>query len=181
MSEAYLVKHSAPTLAAIKTAALFTCPYESKEQFLCAVRRINRLLVPKGIRLIPLRYDAKRVLVYLYRPEMLREDFSRQEVLNILRRAGYNDLREEKCILELIHRLNIREEFPHEIGLFLGYPPEDVQGFIDHHGNDFKCCGIWKVYGNEERARRLFAAYKRCTDYYCDAILAGKTVEQLAV
>ena len=23
-------------------------------------------------------------------------------------------------------------EFPHEVGLFLSYPPEDVKGFIDH-------------------------------------------------
>lgn len=181
MSEEYVVRNSAPTLAGIKTAALFSCPYESKEQFLCAIRRINRLLVPKGIRLIPLRYDAKRVLVYLYRPALLRQDFSREETLSILREAGYADLNQEKCILELIHRLNEKEEFPHEIGLFLGYPPEDVRGFIDHRGNDFKCCGIWKVYGNEKKAKNLFAAYKRCTDRYCGAILAGKTMEQLAV
>ena len=40
-------------------------------------------------------------------------------------------------------------EFPHEVGLFLSYPPEDVKGFIAHRANDFKCAGLWKVYGNE--------------------------------
>ena len=44
-------------------------------------------------------------------------------------------------------------EFPHEVGLFLSYPPEDVKGFIDHRANDFKCAGLWKVYGDEEKAR----------------------------
>ena len=43
-------------------------------------------------------------------------------------------------------------EFPHEVGLFLSYPPEDVKGFIDHRANDFKCAGLWKVYGDEEKA-----------------------------
>lgn len=51
-------------------------------------------------------------------------------------------------------------EFPHEVGLFLSYPPEDVKGFIDHRTNNFKCAGLWKVYGDEEKARSLFAKYK---------------------
>lgn len=46
-------------------------------------------------------------------------------------------------------------EFPHEVGLFLSYPPEDVKGFIDHRANDFKCAGLWKVYGDEEKARAV--------------------------
>ena len=33
-------------------------------------------------------------------------------------------------------------ELPHEVGLFLSYPPEDVKGFIDHRANDFKCAGL---------------------------------------
>ena len=33
-------------------------------------------------------------------------------------------------------------DLPHEVGLFLSYPPEDVKGFIDHRANDFKCAGL---------------------------------------
>ena len=44
--------------------------------------------------------------------------------------------------------------------LFLSHPPEDVKGFIAHRANDFKCAGLWKVYGNEEKARSLLAKYK---------------------
>ena len=43
------------------------------------------------------------------------------------------------------------------MGLFLSYPPEDVKGFIAHRANDFKCAGLWKVYGDEEKARSLGA------------------------
>lgn len=181
MYEECVVRNCAPTLAGIKTASLFTCPYENKEQFLRAIRRMNRLLVPKGIRIIPLRYDAGRVLVYLYRPDKLQGDFSDGEALRILQEAGYSDLRQESCILELIRRLNAKEEFPHEIGLFLGYPPEDVRGFIDHRGNDCKCVGCWKVYGDEVRAKHLFAAYKKCTAQYCRWLSMGASVERLAV
>lgn len=55
----------------------------------------------------------------------------------------------------LRRRLLWREGFPHEIGLFLGYPPEDVQGFLaDPGGGRCKLCGHWKVYHDVEGARR---------------------------
>lgn len=72
-------------------------------------------------------------------------------------------------------------DFPHEVGLFLSYPPEDVKGFINHCANDFKCAGLWKVYGNEEKARSLFAKYKKCTEIYCALWQSGSKLEQLAV
>ena len=34
MSEDQIIRHCAPTLAGIKTASLFTCPYDSKEALL---------------------------------------------------------------------------------------------------------------------------------------------------
>ena len=72
-------------------------------------------------------------------------------------------------------------EFPHEVGLFLSYPPEAVKGFIDHRANGFKYAGLWKVYGDEEKARSLFAQYKKCTEIYCALWQSGSKLEQLAV
>ena len=71
--------------------------------------------------------------------------------------------------------------FPHEIGLFLSYPPEDVKGFVDNRARSYKCAGLWKVYSDEARARRLFTRFKRCTDTYCKLWQAGATIDQLAV
>ena len=72
-------------------------------------------------------------------------------------------------------------EFPREVGLFLSYPPEDVKGFLDHRANGFKYAGLWKVYGDEEKARSLFAKYKKCTEIYCTLWQSGLKLEQLAV
>lgn len=51
---------------------------------------------------------------------------------------------------------------PHEIGLFLGYPPEDVKGFIEKNAMEYKCKGYFKVYSDEERAKCLFSEYSKC-------------------
>ena len=58
-----------------------------------------------------------------------------------------------------MRRLQRFEAFPHEIGLFLSYPPEDVRGFIEHKGHESKCDGCWKVYGDAERAKKTFRTY----------------------
>ena len=72
-------------------------------------------------------------------------------------------------------------EFPHEVGLFLSYPPEDVKGFIDNEAANYKYIGLWKVYGDEEGAKRTFARYRKCTKLYCKLWQSGSSLEQLAV
>ena len=72
-------------------------------------------------------------------------------------------------------------EFPHEVGLFLSYPPEDVKGFIENRAANAKCTGVWKVYGDEEQARQTFARYRACTECYHAQWCSGKSVEQLTV
>ncbi|MFR0770523.1 MAG: DUF3793 family protein [Dysosmobacter sp.] len=67
------------------------------------------------------------------------------------------------------------------MGLFLSYPPEDVKGFIAHRANDFRRAGLWKVYGDEEKARALFRKIQKCTEIYCALWQSGSRLEQLAV
>ena len=181
MSEGYLVWQTAPTLAGLKTGSLFPCSYESYEQLKREIRAVNRRLNPKGLRLIPLRRNEKQALLYLYRPERLRTDLSSPEAVDILRREGYADLRQERCLHELMRRLQTFGAFPHEVGLFLSYPPEDVRGFIEHRGHGSKCEGCWKVYGDAKRARATFRAYKKCTDCYCRRQATGTPIDRLAV
>ena len=71
------------------------------------------------------------------------------------------------CLDKLKERINASQEFPHEIGLFIGYPIEDVKGFIEKGANGSKYCGAWRVYGDVDAAKKKFAIYKKCRDVYC--------------
>ena len=181
MSVDDLIRHGAPTLAGIKTGNLFPCAFASRAELAEDLHRLNRVLVPRGLRLVPLRLADGRALLYLFRPDALSRDLDRAESRRILRRAGYPGPGQRACLRELTRRLRAGESFPHEIGLFLGYPPEDVEGFIDHRGRGFKCAGCWKVYGDEAAARRRFAAYRSCTANYCLRRSRGAGLERLAV
>ena len=48
MSDDYLVRNCAPTLAGLKTGNMFSCPYESREDLLNAIRQLNKRLSAKG-------------------------------------------------------------------------------------------------------------------------------------
>lgn len=181
MSEGYVIRQCAPTLAGIKTGSLFPCRCSSSRELLSEIRRLNRQLVPKGLILLPVRYQRDQALLYLYRPDRLRRDLENDLAAQLLAQAGYSCSGCEQCVVRLIRRLREGQEFPHEIGLFLSYPPEDVRGFIENKACRFKCAGLWKVYGDEERAKELFRQYKRCTDRCCALWRAGSGLAQLAV
>lgn len=181
MSEEMFIRNCAPTLAGIKTASLFACPCRDPEQTLGEIRAMNRRLTPKGLRLIPLRFTERSVLLYLYRPGRLQADISQCQAAALLAQRGYTPGTCAHCLGQLIRRLEEKGEFPHEIGLFLGYPPEDVAGFIQNNAGQWKCVGYWKVYGDEAAARKKFDLYKKCTRIYQAQWAKGIDIERLAV
>ena len=181
MSVDYIIRHAAPTLAGLKTGNLFPCAFQDRSAFLKTLQAANQVLVPRGLRLLPRRLEEAKALLYLFRPSSLLRDLAQAQAQDILCQAGYEDTGCLPCLRELTRRLRAREAFPHEIGLFLGYPAEDVQGFIRHRGKGCKRCGCWKVYGDEQAAQARFDAYKRCTARYCRLRAQGATLAQLTV
>ena len=181
MSEEMIIRHCSPTLAGLKTGSLFTCPYETKEALMKEIRRLNLLLSGKGLRILPLRYSGKKALIYIYRPALLKEDLLHGAAAALLSDHGYPRESPDHCVVRLVSRLQENSEFPHEIGLFLGYPPEDVLGFIENNARHAKCIGDWKVYGDAEKAQALFSAYQQCTNHYIHLLTAGSSIEHLAV
>ena len=180
MSEELIIRHCAPTLAGIKTGSLFLCPYRCKRALLDALRRLNRRLVPKGLHLLPLCLRDEHALLYLYRPSRLCADLAVPTAARLLARRGYPADR-ALCLAQLIRRFRHQQDFPHEIGLFLGYPPEDVWGFIENKARRCKYAGCWKVYGDVAAAQKTFAQYRKCTRTYCERWAKGVSIEQLTV
>ena len=87
----------------------------------------------------------------------------------------------DEAILRLQRRLSEKKTFPHEIGVFLGYPLGDVIGFIRNEGKNCKCADCWKVYGDECEAKKTFAKFKRCIEVYVRLWKEGRSIRQLTV
>lgn len=181
MSEKQLIEHCAPTLAGIKTGNLFSIKNDGKTEVIFEIRKLNRMLRDKGLRVIPLKMAEKYILIYVYRPLYLKRDLDNPKALSILTTKGYKADNPEYLIAQLVKRLVNDSSFPHEIGLFLGYPPSDVEGFMNNPSKGVKCCGCWKVYSEPEKAEKIFKKYARCTQIYRDLNKRGKSLEQLTV
>ena len=180
MLETLLVRCCAPTLAGIKTGCLFRCPCPAGENLLPDICGWNRRLAGKGVCILPMDRSAGSVLVYVYRPALLDRDLACPAAAVLLRERGYAG-DGTACLRQLRRHLAAGGAFPHEIGLFLGYPPEDVRGFLEHRTQGCRCVGWWRVYGDAAAALRLFARYDKCTALYAARHAAGVPLEKLTV
>ena len=179
--ENYLIEHCAPTLAGMKSASLFSYFREDKRVVKEELKEVNRLLNEKGVYAKALLWREKSVLIYVYRPSLLQKELCRPEAEELLFGYGYSDCRVEPCIRHLKKRLYKYTCFPHEIGVFLGYPIEDVKGFIENGGQNCKCCGLWKVYCDVSEKEKLFNKLKKCSEVYLRVFSEGRSLVQMTV
>ena len=147
-----------------------------------AAARWAKELAPYGITVRVLKYcpQTGACLIYLYRAGWLRSILSEPSTRAFLAGQGYGaDQSCQELLRQLSRRLCLEREFPHEIGVFLGYPLEDVVGFIRNRGRNYTCCGYWKAYGDPEAAQKRFDQYRRCTAACCEQFRKGTAITQL--
>lgn len=122
------------------------------------------LFQQSGLAVRELADRGHSVLLLIYRPQTLSALLARPNVAGFLRKAGYarpEDL--QTALLELQLRVSAAG-FPHEIGVFLGYPLKDVAGFMGWAPLPFTCQGPWKIYGDPAGSLDLAEAFlqSRC-------------------
>ena len=130
MLEERFISHSAPTLAGLKTANLFTLPFSSRREAVRQLEAWNRELSRKDVYVTALRMKEREALVYVYRKGKLEETLKKEGVMEFLQPYGYEEAGAAGVVDCLKAKFARSDEFPHEVGVFLGYPLEDVKGFI---------------------------------------------------
>ena len=144
------------------------------------------ILKDSDICMYTLGATCGRVNVFIYNAVKLRAFVQRDDVQRLMSELGYEDMElseilavfREKYQQYLKSRGRFtakqpaqedqacgngslgKEWFPHEMGLLLGYPPEDVEGFILQNGRNALCSGYWKVYEDAESKRRTFHIFE---------------------
>ena len=182
MLEKALIMHCSPTLAGLKSANIVNYTYSDGSALQEQLAHCRKVLEPKGVSIRLLRTADTKALIYVYRRDRVQDDLRKNNVFNFLSEYGYETDHVEYCIERLVGRISAQSDFPHEIGLFLSYPLDDVKGFIEHKGQNCCCVGCWKVYCNECEARKTFAKFDKCRNVYCDLFCRGlRNLQQLTV
>lgn len=168
----------APVLKGSKVANLMTV---TRAEFPDAVS----LLCGTGICWRVLDIKGDKVILYLYRKKELQAYLERRDISGFLEQEGY----EGAGLFKMLERLALRlwqydrgmREYPHEMGVFLGYPLEDVTGFMENGGKNYAHLGYWKVYHDVPGALRLFERYDREREQAVDELVSGKSIREIAV
>jgi len=169
-----LVTHASPTLMKMKTGSLFCVNKIDIPNIEDCIHYFNKHLSSHHIQICLLKDCQSRHMIYLYHEEKLVHTLKQSEIQAFLNEYGYDT----SSIHAAMNCLRIRlqsDAFPHEIGVFLGYPLYDVKQFIcqDH---PHKCIGNWKVFGNEKNARKKFQRIKYCSNEMMRKIEQGHTI-----
>ncbi|MDO4268275.1 MAG: DUF3793 family protein [Eubacteriales bacterium] len=181
MLERQLIEYCAPTLASLKTANLFNYRYTDEEELMDSVDDWNSQMAEKGIFMSVLRMDGRSALIYVCRMSRLERDMRQPGTEDFLRYCGYEDLNPVQALARLRTKLQAEEGFPHEIGVFLGYPLGDVIGFMINEGKNYMARGYWKVYTNVGETVRTFEKFNKCKNVYARLWREGRSVRQLTV
>lgn len=166
MLERLLIENCSPTLSSLKSANLFTVHDMDPEELELQINFWNEVLYKKGISIILMKQKTGWALLYVCRKNQLKKRLENEEITAFLDEYGYTEMNVDAALERLKKRLNMTDGFPHEIGIFLDYPVEDVKGFIENAGRNYKCSGCWKVYCNECETVKLFAKYDKCKNVY---------------
>ena len=168
--ETQIALQCAPLLSGLKISNLFNV---SREQ----IPMVKKLFCGTNISYYILSEQKDTVALFLYQREELLAYISKQEVCILLEKYGYEGMSVESSLSLLAKRYQVytmhQEEFPHEMGVFLGYPVEDVIGFIEHEGRECLGVGYWKVYENMPQKKKVFEQFERAKEWMVVLISNG--------
>lgn len=155
--ETQLALQCAPLITGLKVSNLLIISKGNEEV-------VKRILNRTGISYYRLIQTRTKTTFLLFRRNELEEFLSDENVRNVLMKAGYKSLQIDKILrtFSLRYEAYIQgdKSFLHEMGLLLGYPVEDVVGFVENNGKNFLYSGYWKVYENQKAKVKLFDKFK---------------------
>lgn len=130
------------------------------------------VLAGSGLSVMALADRGDSVLLLLFSPVAIRDLLQRPNVNAVLKKAGYGGLSCAELVLGELAARMADGAFPHEIGVFLGYPLKDVAAFMGLVNLPFSCQGPWRIFGNPRDSLQLAETY-RCCRLKMAARLAG--------
>jgi hypothetical protein len=170
----------APALCGLKPACLFSMSTAVFQPECMKIQTWNTELAEENKEIVAIRRSENLILLFVYDKKQMEHQFSGDQERAYLAQKGYPASASLSVLLaELLHRLSGESQFPHEVGLFLGYPLEDVIAFELHGGRDYKYSGYWKVYNDVDTACSKIAAYRECSKRCMDLVTNGVSVPRL--
>ena len=161
----WLTMKLSPVMLRVKPAIMirvFNCPWLTPADgydVFCVWQ--EEILSCLGLDAFILGKCRNGVLALFHDREFLLETVRQPGNHAFLAEFGYRHSESLDSYLQCLKEHYVSAEFPHEVGVFLGYPLKDVKGFVYDRENSHRPslkCG-WRVYGSPEESVRLKKTY----------------------
>jgi hypothetical protein len=162
----------APSICEIKCGSLVNITDKNKNMKSVWKESSSEFLQKLKLSYVVVKEDKERVLIYFYNKKLLSQMLRDDSIRSFLKGYGYENCSELKEVLTVLKN-RFMQELPHEIGIFLGIPLQDVKGFISNKGKNHLYCGYWKVYGDVESGIRIFSEYTSLRRTVIEDIASG--------
>ena len=168
--ELQLALQCAPVITGIKVSNLFIIDKNKVDE-------VYNIIDETDISAYFLYEDAAKANILLYRKNELQQYLFQKENRQFVRKLGYDSVYIDELLPEFAIRFSMyqttQEDFPHEMGILLGYPVEDVEGFIINNGKNELYTGYWKVYDNLTEKLILFNYYEAAREHFICLVTKG--------
>lgn len=174
--ETQILLRCTPLIAGLKPSNLLIIRSEQTDA-------VRQLLCNTRFSCCLLYCGRQKAVLLLYTDRPLKRCLEQQQVRSMLEQFGYRDFGFQALLSDFAGRYQAymqgQEEFPHEMGLFLGYPPEDVRGFLENQGENALYTGYWKVYQNKAEKIRLFDQFDQVKETLIRLAAEGVSISRL--
>jgi hypothetical protein len=127
-----------------------------------------------GLDFLVLQTKDRALMLLCYDKSQLNNHLDHAGIRTLLHKAGYHrDATLNSLLDELKRRVADQGSFPHEIGLFIGYPAKDVAAFMGLIKLPFTCQGPWKIFGNPDQSLCLAEQYRCCRTTMTKLLASG--------
>lgn len=171
-----LALQCAPIITDLKFSNLLIIPTGGKN-------RVEKLLQGTDISYYILLDEKDKTTMLLYKQMELQDYLSGSVQTQMMQKLGYRSVRLFDILpvfrARYAHYMQDSILFPHEMGLLLGYPAEDVAGFIKHKGENFLYNGYWKVYSNPLEKQKIFDRYEAARENLVELVSKGVHMENI--
>jgi len=149
---------TAPTILGLKPSVLLVLNNCSGAAFSLWEEHKEKICRELGLCFREIKKSPERATVLFYKPDILKRCLHQRENVEFLLKYGYTrrmDLNDKLVLLQE----RFQDGCPHEIGIFLGFPAEDVRDYITNKGTGALLCGYWKVYHDPRSALKVFRRF----------------------
>ncbi|MDS0526610.1 DUF3793 family protein [Clostridium sp. SHJSY1] len=178
--ENFLLFNISQVVAGIKPASTITLKKTGDNTYLKWIIYGRDFVQNIDLEFVELRENEDAIIVMLYNKESLSKYIFQEEQKRFLIKLGYTYEEDISIYVETLKERYNLYHCPHELGLFLGIPIEDVKDFMECTKKKCLICGYWKVYNDCSTAQEIFKKYDEVKEYTLSNILKGNNSRDLA-